>query len=141
MSRGTARVGLVGLAGLVILALTVVLAYSAGSGATARPVAAASASALGEPHGFTGHVAYIKAVSRPDFKGCLVFFYPMNEVSFHLIVTDHRLEGLFETALATGHKVQMEAARKYVVPPVIEGLGWTASGVYTTDSVTVLDEP
>jgi hypothetical protein len=66
---------------------------------------------------FSGHVEFVQGYAFPQFVGCHAgFVLDDTGKTVALLTSDPRMQGLLETALATGYAVEL-SAHKYTNPP------------------------
>ena len=84
-----------------------------------------------------GHVTLVEGYSLPTFNGChaLVSLRDTPGTTVAVLTTEHRLQTLLETALATGNLIAFWG-RKLTNPPTPRGGTWSLD-VYRIDGVIV----
>jgi hypothetical protein len=89
----------------------------------------------GPPVELFGHVILVEGYSLPSFNGChaLVALRDTPGTTVAVLTTEHRLQTLLETALATGYLIAF-LGRKLTDPPTPRGGTW-AVDVYRIDGV------
>jgi hypothetical protein len=81
------------------------------------PVVAAPLPSLGPMVTLSGHVEFVEGYAFSQFVGCHAgFVLDDTGKTVALLTTDQGMQGLLETALATGYAVQVKA-QKYTNPP------------------------
>jgi len=96
---------------------------------------AAAAEAAGPPVELFGHVTLVEGYSLPSFNGChgLVALRDTPGKTVAVLTTEHRLQTLLETALATGNLIAF-LGHKLTNPPTPRGGTWIVD-VYRIDGV------
>jgi hypothetical protein len=82
-----------------------------------------------------GHVTLVEGYSLPTFNGChaLVALRDTPNKTVAVLTTQHRLQTLLETALATGNLIAF-LGRKLTTPPAPRGGTWIVD-VYNIDGI------
>jgi hypothetical protein len=88
-----------------------------------------------------GHVTLVEGYALPSYKGvhALVALRDTPGKTIAVLTTEHRLQTLLETALATGNLVAVWGTR-LLVPPTPRGGTWAVE-VYGTDGLIVYGGP
>ena len=96
---------------------------------------AVAAEAAGPTVELFGHVSLVEGYSLPSFNGChaLVALRDTPGKIVAVLTTQHRLQTLLETALATGNLIDFYG-RKLTNPPAPRGGTWSVD-VYRIDGV------
>jgi hypothetical protein len=104
---------------------------------TGLTLEAAELSLLGPAVELFGHVTLVHGFALTSFVGCyaLVALRDPPGTTVAVLTSDHRLQGLLETALATGYLIAFHG-QKYTNPPSPGGGTWTVD-VYSTTGVTL----
>jgi len=86
-----------------------------------------------------GHVTLVQGYARPNFVGChaLIALRDTPGKTIAVLTSEHRLQTLLESGLATGNLVAVWA-RKYTDPPSPRGGTWNTD-VYYIDGVILYD--
>src|SRR5262249_7725230 len=92
---------------------------------------------LGSTVELFGHVTLVHGYALTSFIGCyaLVALRDPPGTTVAVLTSDHRLQGLLETALATGYLIAFHG-QKYTNPPSPGGGTWTVD-VYSTTDITL----
>ena len=98
-------------------------------------IKAAAAEAAGPLVELFGHVTLVEGYSLPNFNGChaLVALRDTPGKTVAVLTTEHRLQSLLETALATRYLIAF-FGRKLTSPPTPRGGTWAVE-VYRIDGV------